>query len=552
MSWRKRQKLPPTIQVHLVDRHNVEVFPRRMSIEQKNLIQKVLGQPKRKLKYRVSHAQSLPLQKLAMDHKWEYESIPLIILELLDKMDKRKLDKFDTEQKPEFVKLWKQLHPHQQYGVLRTVQYFKGRVLLGDEMGLGKTHTGTAVVSYYAHEGRTLIVCPSYLRFHWETALIDLASVLPEHIHVVSKATDAPTTPFVIVSYDILSRDDCKMTFDFNMLLCDESHYLKNRKAKRTLKVLQISKTCKRIMFMTGTPATNRPIELYSQLHIIRPAFAKYSTHFAKRYCDGKMTDYGYDERGHSCDEELHWLLKNVYMIRRLKRDILDLPPKTRQKVILPVDDEHLVDINKGFKEWSGINQSLMHTTDSAIKIKKQHALKKLVSDMFRMTATAKLKTMQSWMKNLIDSDQPFLFFAYHMETLNAMEELCKDQAYMRIDGSTKPDIRQQHVQHFQNGTVRIALLSIMAAGTGLTLTAASTVVFGELYWVPGVMLQCEDRVHRLSQKHNVTIYHLIGRHTLDDRVYQRLIKKLKTLDTMVDQREDRTIEGTEEILDII
>jgi SWI/SNF-related matrix-associated actin-dependent regulator 1 of chromatin subfamily A len=75
-------------------------------------------------------------------------------------------------------------------------------------------------------------------------------------------------------------------------------------------------------------------------------------------------------------------------------------------------------------------------------------------------------------------------------------------------------------------------------------LTAAQTVVFGELYWVPGVMLQCEDRVHRISQQKPVTIYHLLGKNTLDDHIYKQLIVKLKTLDTLVDQRGDRTLEG--------
>ena len=93
-------------------------------------------------------------------------------------------------------------------------------------------------------------------------------------------------------------------------------------------------------------------------------------------------------------------------------------------------------------------------------------------------------------------------------------------------------------------GRCRVAILSIMAAGTGLTLTKASTVVFGELYWVPGVMLQAEDRVHRLSQSQPVDIYHLLGKNTLDDRVYNNLIEKLKTLDALVDNRKDRTLKG--------
>ena len=545
MSWRKRQKLPPTIQVHLVADKMVEVFPRRLSIDQKILVQHALHKDKRKQKYTISLTEALPLQKLAMDNRWDYNGVPVLILQLLDELKQRKLDDFATDDKPDFLTLWHQLHAHQKTGVLEIIQYFKGRVLLGDEMGLGKTHQGVAVVLYYKEEGRTLIVCPSYLRYHWESSLVDLGGVSPDDITVVKKATDTPTAAFVIVSYDLVAREDCGVTGHFNTLLCDESHYLKNRKAKRTLKVLKISKNCKRVMLMTGTPATNRPIELFSQMHMIRPAFVKYSTHFAKRYCDGKMTDFGYDERGHSCDEELHWLLKKVYMVRRLKRDVLHLPKKTRQKVVLAVDDCASTRLlQEGFKRWKAINQSLVHTTDSAIKQRKNHERKRLVSEMFRQTAKAKTKAMQAWLKDFIDSDHTFLFFAYHMDTLDAMESICSGKEYIRIDGKTNADKRQEYVQKFQNGGAKIALLSIMAAGTGLTLTAAQTVVFGELYWVPGVMLQCEDRVHRISQQKPVTIYHLLGKNTLDDHIYKQLIVKLKTLDTLVDQRGDRTLEG--------
>ncbi len=545
MSWRKRRKLPSTIQVHLIDEKSVEVFGRRISIEQKNLIQAALEQPARKLKYRVDVATALPLQKLAMDNKWDYEGVPILLLQLMEDLKTRILDPFDTINKPDFTRVWQTLHEHQQIGVLEAVQYFKGRLMIGDEMGIGKTHQGVALALYYVHEGPVLIACPSYLRYHWESALLEIGGVLPENITLIKKATDKSSTTYTIVSYDTLVREDCSSKHNtYSMMLCDESHYLKNRKAKRTMALLAISKKAKRVLLMTGTPALNRPIELFSQLHMIRPVFVKYSTHFAKRYCDAKITNFGYDERGHSCDEELHWLLKKVYMIRRLKRDVLSLPPKLRQKIVLGVDERYLSDINKGFKEWKALKQAIVHTTDDAVKQKQKFQMQRIISELFRHTATAKMQVMQDWLKNFMSNDEPFLFFAYHMNMLDEMEKIMGDVPYIRIDGKTPAEKRTEYVKKFQNGEAKVALLSIMAAGTGITLTAASTVVFGELYWVPGVMLQSEDRVHRLTQQRPVTIYHMIGKNTLDDHIYKNLIGKLKTLDALVDQREDRTLEG--------
>ena len=546
--WRKRRKLPPTIQIHLLDDNNVEVFPRRMKVEQKILVQNAINEPKRKQRYRISMLRALPLQKLCMDNDWAYDGIPLILLQLKDQLKKRDLEKFVTDDKILFTNLWKELHQHQQLGVLQIIQYYKGRALLADDMGLGKTHQGVALALYYKDEGNTLIVCPSYLRYHWEDALLRYGKIPAKDVQVIQSTSDEPRCPFVIVSYDLLPREGCSAIRkrDYNMLICDESHYVKNRKAKRTEAVAKISKRTPRLLFMTGTPALNRPIELFAQLNMIRPVFAKYYTHFAKRYCNAQMTDYGMDDRGHSCDEELHWLLKKVYMVRRIKRDVLTtLPKKTRHTVILEINESLLDDINAGFEKWKNINRELIYIKDDAIKQKKNHERKTLISELFRLTAEAKIEAVKRWTQQLLDTGQTFLFFGYHRNTLDAIEEIMGDVPYMRIDGSTPADKRQNNVRNFQSGRCKVAILSIMAAGTGLTLTKASTVVFGELWHVPGIMIQAEDRVHRISQTNPVDIYHLLGKNTIDDRVYNNLIDKLKTLDALVDKRGDRTLKGS-------
>ena len=140
-----------------------------------------------------------------------------------------------------------------------------------------------------------------------------------------------------------------------------------------------------------------------------------------------------------------------------------------------------------------------------------------------------------------------FIFFAYHQIVLDAVEEAvsASNYGYMRIDGSTPAHRRQENVQNFQtDSNMRIAILSIMAAGTGVTLTRVSECVFGELYWVPGVMIQAEDRVHRISQESRVSIQYLLGTDTLDTYVHPSLCKKLATLDSLVDKRSDRTFQG--------
>merc|ERR1712070_705731 len=107
---------------------------------------------------------------------------------------------------------------------------------------------------------------------------------------------------------------------------------------------------------------------------------------------------------------------------------------------------------------------------------------------------------------------------------------------HIRIDGHTPLNRRQEQVARFQeNEQVRVALLSITAAGTGLTLTAAHTVVFAELYWVPGQMQQAEDRAHRIGQRDCVTVQYLVAKDTLDDVLYRSLEKKSKDTSLILD-----------------
>ncbi|CAE8672392.1 unnamed protein product, partial [Polarella glacialis] len=97
----------------------------------------------------------------------------------------------------------------------------------------------------------------------------------------------------------------------------------------------------------------------------------------------------------------------------------------------------------------------------------------------------------------------------------------------IRIDGQTAPAARPALVAQFQeDSAIRVAVLSITAAGSGLTLTAAQTVVFAELYWVPGQMMQAEDRAHRIGQRDCVTVQYLVARGTLDETLYRTLEKK--------------------------
>ena len=271
------------------------------------------------------------------------------------------------------------------------------------------------------------------------------------------------------------------MTFDFVIL--DEAHSIKNKDSLRAKNILPIAVRAKRLILMTGTPLLAKPYEGYPLLYALRPDIFCYFKKFAFRYCDPQPTPFGITWSGTSNTKELHWILSTL-MVRRLKRDVLNkLPPKRRQKVTIKTDPKILEEIANVRNKQKGRKGTL---------------------DAYTMTCKAKIEGVYEYISDLLETDQKFIVFAYHYEMLERIESLMKERKveYIRIDGSTRQDIRYDYVNYFQQKeSCKVAILSIIAASTGITLTSAHLVIFAELTWTPSIMIQAEDRTHRIGQK---------------------------------------------------
>lgn len=151
----------------------------------------------------------------------------------------------------------------------------------------------------------------------------------------------------------------------------------------------------------------------------------------------------------------------------------------------------------------------------------------------FQETSKVKAKAVCEYVSDLLESDKKFLVFAHHQSMLDNLEEELKknNYDYIRIDGSTSSENRQVFVQRFQNSDkCQCALLSITAANSGITLTQANLVVFAELFWNPGILVQAEDRVYRIGQKNSVIIQYLCAKGTADDQIWPLVNEKLSVL----------------------
>uniref|UniRef100_A0A8B9KY52 SWI/SNF-related matrix-associated actin-dependent regulator of chromatin subfamily A-like protein 1 n=1 Tax=Astyanax mexicanus TaxID=7994 RepID=A0A8B9KY52_ASTMX len=424
--------------------------------------------------------------------------------------------------------LTRSLMPFQQYGVNFAVSR-EGRLLLADDMGLGKTVQAICIAAYYRKEWPLLIVTPSSVRFTWAEAFRRwLPSVAADRINVVVKGKDSLRSGLVnIVSYDLLGKVDKQhLANPFGVLIMDESHFLKNIKTARCKAALPLLKAAKRVVLLSGTPAMSRPAELYTQILAVRPTLFPRFHDFGARYCDAKQLPWGWDYSGSSNLTELKLLLEESLMLRRLKSEVLSQLPAKQRKVVTVTTDG----INARTKAaLSAAAKELANGRHN--KMQEKEAL--LV--FFNHTAEAKIRAIMEYISDMLECGrEKFLVFAHHKKVLDSISKELTDKGvnYIRIDGSTPSAERQQLCERFQfTHQSCVALLSITAANMGLTLHAADLVVFAELFWNPGILIQAEDRVHRIGQTSCVDIHYLVAKGTADDYLWPMIQEKMNVLE---------------------
>ncbi|TYG64936.1 hypothetical protein ES288_D06G145600v1 [Gossypium darwinii] len=167
---------------------------------------------------------------------------------------------------------------------------------------------------------------------------------------------------------------------------------------------------------------------------------------------------------------------------------------------------------------------------------------KNLINKIYTDSAEAKIPAVLDYLGTIVEADCKFLIFAHHQPMIEAIHQflLKKKVGCIRIDGTTPASSRQALVNDFQEkDAIKAAVLSIKAGGVGLTLTAASTVIFAELSWTPGDLIQAEDRAHRIGQVSSVNIYYLLANDTVDDIIWDVVQNKLENLGQMLDGHEN-------------
>lgn len=423
------------------------------------------------------------------------------------------------------------LFEYQKKGVTFASQ--NARCLIADEMGLGKTLQAIGTVENLKLE-RALVICPASLKNNWKKEIekwTNKKAILDE------EAMQNPNTKtnYVITNYERLHKilDVCKW-FKPEIMIFDESHYIKNPTAKRTIRAYNLSSIVPRVILLTGTPILNRPEELWTSICLCR----KTSIFGDKRTFNALYKGF----------HNIHRLgnLKNKvkpFILRRLKDDVLtELPDKMINTIDLDLDLEKY---KKSIKTMLGdldlessksqklkaIGKKLLNNTATTSQLgeftDKLHDIRKGIAEQ-------KLPFVIETMRQFLSEGKKLVVFGVYLDYVNELYEKFEDNAVL-MTSKTKVNDRQDLVDKFQEDSSCNFFISTMrVGGTGYTLTNARDMLFYELEWTPALHRQSEDRIHRIGQKNACTVNYVTMRGTFDSKIIKLLSNKTLIIKKLV------------------
>ena len=425
------------------------------------------------------------------------------------------------------------LFPHQIEGVAFLLG--RRRAILADDMGLGKTRQAVAALRHAAPAGQLLVVCPASVKRNWVREIAAAGDRGAVHVIDGTRPQAIPREPrWVVINYDLLRRHAEPLgQVPWSALVFDEAHYLKNHTSGRSRAARDLASRASAlaardpaVFLLTGTPLTNRPRDLFVLLQLVGHPLGRSFLSFARRYCAAEQTEYGWKTDGAANLEELTLQLHGV-MLRRGKDEVLSLPPKLRTWLPIPIPQ------GTGAREISAALKLLLAPSGRDTRARTQ--LLALLTKARQKLAIAKVEATRDLVESAIGQGQKVIVFSCFDEPLQQLARAFGKHAAV-LTGKVPSTRRQALVDRFQrDDDVRVFLANIIAGGTGITLTAASQVVFNDLDWVPANHWQAEDRAYRIGQTQTVNVTYVVGEGTIDDFVQVVLQTKAALVRSVVE-----------------
>jgi SNF2 family DNA or RNA helicase len=403
------------------------------------------------------------------------------------------------------------LLPHQE----ETVKFLLQKKCIGDFSTMGTGKSLSALASIVKTNKKALVVCPPYLVENWKNEIIKHTTLTCSPHFLKWSGADVSLVPYSQLD----KAEDVFRNCDF--WIVDESQYLKNLEAKRTQRFHRMfyKYTPSYFMCLTGTPLKNRIPELYSMLLLwdkfgVKPGILeKYKSFytFCCRFTNVVQGKYGMSYGGMKNVEELRTYIKPNSI--KHEASVLDLPELSESSVVVSYKDSP--DLHKAFSEFSGSRFS----AEITVKVE---------------SAASKSLFTANYVSGAVDSGEgPIVVFSDHRKPVEIIGLELSKLRTRSITGETPMDQRQNIVDMFNNGQLDVLLCTFGAASTGINLTASNLMVINDLPWEVASLEQAKKRSHRLGQKRDCRIVHVIGS-SVDELILKTLNAKMKVIGTVM------------------
>ena len=429
-------------------------------------------------------------------------------------------------------------------------------VLLADEMGLGKT-LQALLAAARRKAARVLIVCPAGARRVWQAEIKRWLPGWADRVVLVEPGFKLPDVKLsldrqqlvLIVGYDEFSARQSQLANHlrskrFDLLVLDEAHYLKNP-SNRTLAIYGhrgsgtgVQASASKVILLTGTPTPNHAGEIWQHYRTFWPETVKAhngrslsQVEFEDRFTRYRDTPFGRQVTGSKNQVILRHALKDKILRRRKDEVLTELP--ALQLADIPLEggprDRWIIQLSPEVRAIAArLNYASEHAHDDDDILKSlRNNPEGAVATVRRELGLMKVAPTILWVQERLASTDKILLFAWHRDVIAGLERGLREFAPVVVTGNSTPNARALAVQDFQSdpGT-RVFIGQILAAGTAVTLTAASEVAIVEPSWVPGENVQAISRAHRLGQRDMVLASFLYLPGTLDERIMRVFRKK--------------------------
>lgn len=436
------------------------------------------------------------------------------------------------------------LFPYQTEGAIFLSE--KRCAILADEMGLGKTVQAIRAADLVKAKN-ILVVCPAIARINWQREFEKFSLTHPS---------------LTVTSFESAHKINPSMLFD--LLIIDEAHYLKSHTAKRTAAIYGkegLVRRAARVWALTGTPAPNAlATEVWTHLFTFGVTKLSY-TDFLKHFCNYFEGSYGVQITGNKPERlaEFQSLMSKI-ILRRKKEDVMKELPPIRYAHILVERGEVDIEIMDSFAQYIGRQNELkerleiekqmvdhiLKSETPAESLRALEALANSVSTLRRYTGLQKMDPVANIILDELENNayQKIVIFAVHRDVIEGLRQRLEKYGALTLYGGHTDETKQRNIDAFQkNPKKRVMIANIRAAGTSVTLTAASQIAFIEQDWVPGNNAQATMRVHRIGQNESVLVRVFGLAESVDERVSNSLKRKMNELTKIFELPQSTEIE---------